>query len=223
MQAYDAYMMKADVQVGGSDQLFNIITAGRKLMNALGEKPNIGIIMGILPGTDGVIRMSKSIGNHIPINTSAEDLYGKVMSLPDDVMPIYHRLVTRFPEKKIVKIEEDLEKGSLHPRDIKMELAFEITDIFYGQEEAESAQKEFVRVFQQGDTPAEMPEYKFQKGQTVLDVLEESGLIKSRGEGRRLIKQNGIRLDGNTLNDPNETFPNPGVLQVGKRRFMKVV
>jgi tyrosyl-tRNA synthetase len=111
MQAYDAYMMKADVQVGASEQLFNIVTAGRKLMTALGEKPNIGIIMGILPGTDGVIRMSKSLGNYIPINTSAEDMYGKIMSLPDSVMPVYYRLVTRFQEEKIRKVIKDLEKN----------------------------------------------------------------------------------------------------------------
>lgn len=222
MQAYDAYVMKADVQVGGSDQLFNIITAGRKLMTSLGEKPNIGIIMGILPGTDGVIRMSKSIGNHIPINTSADDLYGKVMSLPDSVMPIFHRLVTRFPEEKIIKVENEMEKGNLHPRDVKMELAFEITEIFYGQKGAESAQEAFVKVFQKGDIPDEMPEYKLKNGQTVLDVLEVSGLIHSRGEGRRLINQSGVRLDGNTLTDPNQSFPNPGVLQVGKRKFLKV-
>jgi tyrosyl-tRNA synthetase len=222
MQAYDAYAMKADVQVGGSDQLFNIVTAGRKLMTALGEKPNIGIIMGILPGTDGVIRMSKSLGNHIPINTTAEDLYGKVMSLPDEVMPIYHRLITRFTAEEINKIEESLEKGEQHPRDVKMGLAAEITEIFYGIEEAKSAQDVFVKVFQQGDIPDEMPDYKLKKGQTVLDVLEDSGLIKSRGEGRRLIKQNGVRLDDTTLNDPNQSFPHPGVLKVGKRKFLRV-
>ena len=223
MQAYDAYMMKADVQVGASEQLFNIVTAGRKLMTKLGVKPNIGVIMGILPGTDGVIRMSKSLGNYIPINTSAEDLYGKIMSLPDEVMPIYHRLVTRFPEDEIEKIIRDLKNGKLHPRDVKMGLAYEVTEIFYGQEEAADAQTAFVKVFQKGDMPEEMKEYRLQKGQTVLDVLEVSGLIQSRGEGRRLIKQNGVRLDGNTLTDPNQPFPNPGVLQVGKRKFLKVV
>jgi tyrosyl-tRNA synthetase len=223
MQAYDAYVMKADVQVGGSDQLFNIVTAGRKLMTALGEKPNIGIIMGILPGTDGVVRMSQSIGNIIPINTDAEDLYGKVMSLPDDVMPTYHRLATRFNADEIIKIEDDIKKGRRHPRDVKMDLAFEITEIFYGKEEAENAQRAFIKVFQQGDLPDDMPAFQVQENQSVLDVLEASGLVKSRGEGRRLIKQNGVRLDGDTLTDPDELFPHEGVLNVGKRKFIRVI
>jgi len=223
MQAYDAYMMKADVQVGGSDQLFNIITAGRKLMTALGEKPNIGIIMSILPGTDGVVRMSQSTGNIIPINTNAEDMYGKVMSLPDEVMPTYHRLVTRFDAEAIMKIEDDLKHGRKHPRDVKMGLAYEITEIFYGEREAKKAQEEFVRVFQQGNLPDDMPEYQIKGDQSVLDVLVSSGMVKSRGEGRRLMKQNGVRLDGNTLSDPDQPFTYSGVLNVGKRNFLRVI
>jgi len=223
MQAYDAYTMKADVQVGGSDQLFNIITAGRKLMTALGEKPNIGIIMGILPGTDGEIRMSKSLGNHIPISTTAEDMFGKVMSIPDKAMPVYSRLATRWLPEKVADFAEGLESGKVHPRDAKMELAFEITAIFHGDEAAEAAKQEFINVFQKGNEPEEMPEFELKDGMTVLDVLSESGLVKSRGEGRRMIDQNGVRLDGETLTDPNVEFPHPGVLQVGKRRFLKVI
>ena len=222
MQAYDAYAMKADVQVGGSDQLFNIITAGRKLMTTLGEKPNIGIIMGILPGTDGVVRMSKSLGNDIPINSTAADMYGKVMSLPDEAMPTYYRLVTRFTQEEIKRIEAGLKEGSLHPRDIKMKLALEITDIFYGEGDAQKAQEAFVKVFQQRDLPDEMPEYTLKKGESVLEVLEAGGMIKSRGEGRRLIKQNGVRLDKEILTDPNQPFPRAGILRVGKRRFLRV-
>jgi tyrosyl-tRNA synthetase len=222
MQAYDAYAMKADVQVGGSDQLFNIITAGRKLMTTLGEKPNIGIIMGILPGTDGVVRMSKSLGNDIPINSTAADMYGKVMSLPDEVMPTYYRLVTRFTLEEIKGIEASLKEGSHHPRDVKMKLALEVTDIFYGEEDAQKAQEAFVKVFQQRDLPDEMPEYTLKKGESVLEVLEAGGMIKSRGEGRRLIKQNGVRLDKEILTDPNQPFPRAGILRVGKRRFLRV-
>jgi tyrosyl-tRNA synthetase len=222
MQAYDAYAMKADVQVGGSDQLFNIITAGRKLMTALGEKPNIGIIMGILPGTDGEIRMSKSLGNHIPINTTAEDMFGKVMSIPDKAMPVYSRLATRWLPEKVAAFAEGLESGKVHPRDAKMELAFEITAIFHGDEAAEAAKQEFINVFQKGNEPEDMDEFSLKEGMSVLDVLSESGLVKSRGEGRRMVDQNGVRLDGETLTDPNADFPHPGVLQVGKRRFLKV-
>lgn len=223
MQAYDAYMLKADVQVGGTDQLFNIVTAGRKLMTALGGRPNIGIITGILPGTDGEVRMSKSLGNHIPLNTDANDMYGKVMSLPDKAMGAYMQLVTRWEAATVQEKLQELQDGSLHPRDAKMALALEIVTIFYGAEAAEAAQEEFVRVFQQGDVPEEMPEYKLQPGQTVLDVLEAAGLVSSRGEGRRMVQQNGVRLDGETLTDPNLAFPGSGVLQAGKRKYVRVV
>lgn len=223
MQAYDAHMLKADVQVGGTDQLFNIVTAGRKLMTALGGRANIGIITGILPGTDGEVRMSKSLGNHIPLNTDAVDMYGKVMSVPDKAMPEYFALVTRWSADEVAEKLAGMARGSLHPRDAKMSLALEITGIFYGAEAAQSAQNEFVRVFQQGDQPEEIADFRVAAGQTVLDVLVASGLAASRGEGRRLIQQNGVRLDGETLSDPNQAFPGPGVLQAGKRKYLRIV
>lgn len=223
MQGYDAYSLRADVQVGGTDQLFNIVTAARKIMTYLGVKPNIAIIMGILPGTDGIVRMSKSLGNHIPILGPPEDMYGKVMSIPDMAMGDYFRLVTRWKTDEIDQIEEGIRLGNLHPRDAKMKLAHEIVEIFFGQEGASQAEEAFVQVFQQGDLPENMLEYQLQLNQTVLDVLEASGLVSSRSEGRRLINQKGIRLDGETLTDPNQTFPHPGVLQVGKRRFLRIV
>jgi tyrosyl-tRNA synthetase len=223
MQGYDAYALRADVQVGGTEQLFNIVTAARKVMTFMGVKPNIAITLGILPGTDGEVRMSKSLGNHIPIMAPPEDMYGKVMSLPDKAMGIYFRLVTRWTPQEIAELEEGLRTGQLHPRDAKMKLAREIVSIFYSPEVAAQAEDNFVRVFRQGELPEEMPEYRLKAGQTVLDVLEAGGLVTSRGEGRRLITQNGVRLDGETLSDPNQAFPHPGVLQAGKRRFLKVV
>ena len=222
MQAYDAFVLKADVQVGGTDQLFNIMTAGRKLMTALGAKPNIGIIMGILPGTDGVIRMSKSLGNHIPLNTDAHDMFGKVMSVPDIAMGSYMRLTTRWTASQIAAKEKALADGSLHPRDAKTELAVEITEIFYGAEAAKAAREQFARVFQQGNAPESLPVFKATAKHTVLDVLIQAKLAKSKSEARRLIEQGGVRLDGKALEDPVEAFPGPGVLQVGKRRFVRV-
>ncbi len=222
MQGYDAYSLKSDVQVGGTDQLFNIVTAARKVMTFLGEKPNIAIIMEILPGTDGEIRMSKSLGNHIPIMAPPEDMYGKVMSLPDKAMGVYFRLVTRFSAAEIEEVEAGIESGSLHPRDAKMMLAREIVEIFHDKQAAIEAEENFVRVFQKHDLPEDMPEYALKDSQSVLDVLEASGMIESRSEGRRLIDQKGVRLDGEVLDDPNQPFPHPGVLQAGKRRFTKV-
>lgn len=223
MQGYDAYMLDADVQVGGSDQLFNIVTAARKLMAALGKKPNIGIIMSILPGTDGVIRMSKSLGNDIPIKGDPKDMYGKLMSLPDDAMGIFSRLVTSWTPAEIEAFEKEVSSGDLHPKDAKMKLAREIVTIYHGQAAAEQAESEFIRVFQEQGQPEEMDQYKLHAGQTVLDVLQESGLTASRSQARRLIEQNAVRLDERILDDPHAEFPGKGVLQVGKRRFIKVI
>ena len=222
MQGYDAVAMQTDVQVGGTDQLFNIIVAGRKLQEVLGQRPLVGVIVGILPGTDGVQRMSKSTGNIIPIGTTAEDMYGKLMSVPDFAMGKFTRLLTRWTPKEIEAIEAAVVSGALHPRDAKMKLAFEITTIFYGEAEAQEAQAAFVSLFQQGEVPHDLPEYSLRTGQTVLDVLLAAGLVKSKSEGRRLIGQKGARLDGETLDKPDTPFPHPGVLQVGKRRFVRV-
>lgn len=223
MQGYDAFAMRTDVQVGGTDQLFNIVTAARKVMAFFGEKPNVAIILGILPGTDGEVKMSKSLGNHIPLLASPEDMYGKVMSVPDKAMGQFFRLVTRWTPVEISEIESGLADGSLHPRDAKMKLASEIVAIYHSVEKAAAAEAHFVRVFQQGDIPAEMPSYVLLENQSVLDVLVAGHLVASKSEGRRLIEQNGVRLDGETLKDPNQIFPSLGVLQVGKRRFLRVV
>ncbi len=222
MQGYDAVAMQTDVQVGGTDQLFNIIVAGRKLQEALGQKPLVGIICGILPGTDGVQRMSKSTGNVVPINTDAADMYGKVMSIPDSAMGLYYRLATRFGPHEIDAVEKSLADGTLHPRDAKMRLAREIAAIFHGEAEADAAQANFVRTFQQRETPVEMEEYAFKSGQTVLDVLMDAGLAESKSKARALIDQKGVRLDGKTLERGDVPFPHAGVLQVGKRRFVRV-
>jgi tyrosyl-tRNA synthetase len=222
MQGYDAVSMETDVQVGGTDQLFNIIVAGRKLQEVLGQKPLVGVICGILPGTDGVQRMSKSTGNIVPINSGAEDMYGKVMSVPDFAMGTYSRLVSRWTPAEINEMEMALQAGKLHPRDAKMKLAREIVSIFYSDEEALVAEEAFVRLFQQKETPDEMPEYKMSAGATILDVLMGAGLVSSKSEARRMIDQKGVRLDGETLERSDDVFPHPGVLQVGKRRFVRV-
>jgi len=222
MQGYDAVAQETDVQIGGTDQLFNIIVAGRKLQEALGQKPLVGVICGILPGTDGAQRMSKSTGNIVPINSGAEDMYGKVMSVPDFAMGTYSRLVSRWTPAEIEEMEKAVNAGTLHPRDAKMKLAREIVSIFYSDEEAQTAEDAFVRLFQQKETPDDMPEYELSDGATVLDVLTGAGLVSSKSEARRMIDQKAVRLDGETLERADEVFPHPGVLQVGKRRFVRV-
>jgi tyrosyl-tRNA synthetase len=222
MQGYDAYALDADVQVGGTDQMFNIMTASRKIMSYYDRKPNIGIILGILPGTDGEMKMSKSLGNHIPLNTTPEDMFGKVMSIPDKAMSSYARLVTRWTVDKIDKFEAMVEKGELHPRDAKMELAEEITAAFFNEEQAEKAHQHFVTLFQKKDTPENMETFKVQGEPVLLDVLVDSGLVKSKSQVRRLVDQNGIKIDGEPVSDPYLVLEPPVVVQVGKRRFLKV-
>lgn len=222
MQGFDAHHLNADVQIGGSDQLFNIMTGARKLMTYFGQKPNIGITLGILPGTDGEVRMSKSLGNHIPLNTDAVDMYGKVMSIPDKAMPVYARLATEWTPENVREFENGLKANSLHPRDAKMRLAFGITSVFYGEKEAENAQKQFVTTFQQGNIPEQIPEYNFSDDDNLIDIMVSQEMVGSRSEARRLIDQQGVKIDGTPVEDMNVTLQDGNILQVGKRRFLRL-
>ena len=223
MQGYDAHTLQTDVQVGGTDQLFNIVTAARKIMTFLGDRPNIAVILGILPGTDGEVKMSKSLGNHIPLLSTPEDMYGKVMSVPDKAMGSFMRLVTRWTPDQIAGIEAGLKSGSLHPRDVKMSLAREIVSIYHSPEIATQAEAAFKKVFQQKEVPDDIPTIALQPGQTVLDVLVAANLVASKSDGRRMIEQKGVKLDGVVLEKFDAAFPHPGVLQVGKRHFIRVI
>ena len=223
MQGYDAFSLKADVQVGGTDQLFNIMTASRKIMTYLGELPNIAIILGILPGTDGVVKMSKSLGNHIPINTDANDMFGKVMSIPDSAMAQFFRLVTPLTPPEIAEIENGIKTGTLHPRDAKMRLASEIVAAFYSKEEAISSQNVFIATFQKGTVPEDTPKCKLVEGQSIVDLLVKQELAKSRNEARRLLEQKGVKFEGVTIVEPTLIIKEEGVLQVGKRHFLKLI
>jgi len=223
MQGYDAYALNADVQVGGTDQMFNIMTASRKIMTYFDKKPNIGIILGILPGTDGEVKMSKSLGNHIPLNTSPEDMFGKVMSVPDKAMSSYARLVTRWAVDKIRDFEKKVEDGELHPKDAKMTLAHEITAAFFDEDKADFAKQYFINLFQKGDTPEDIPEFSPEGDPVLLDILVDSGLVESKSQARRLIQQHGVKIDGEVASDPFTKLSPPAIVQVGKRRFVKVV
>jgi len=223
MQGYDAHTLRADVQVGGTDQLFNIVTAARKIMTFLGDRPNIAVILGILPGTDGEVKMSKSLGNHIPLLSTPEDMYGKIMSVPDKAMGLYMRLVTRWTPDQITAKEAGLGSGALHPRDVKMSLAREIVSIYHGGDWADHAEETFKKVFQQKEIPDDMPTISLQAGQSVLEVLVAARLVTTKSDGRRMVEQKGVKLDGEVLDKFDADFPHPGVLQVGKRRFVRVI
>ena len=225
MQGYDAVAMKADVQVGGTDQLFNIVVAGRKLQQSMGLQPQVGIVLGILPGTDGEKRMSKTMGNHIPISSSPEDMFGKVMSIPDEAMDAYRRLATRYSPEQINRYDTLMESGEKHPKDAKMELASEITEIFWGTEQSEHAKSHFETVFQAGALPGDIDDYHVSRDSSLIDVLVDCQFTESRSAARRLIEQGAVKLDSVKILDINTKLGESDnvILQVGKRRVINLV
>lgn len=228
MQGYDAVAQEADVQIGGQDQLFNILVAGRKLQEGMGQKPQIAIIMGeSLPGTDGDIKMSKSLGNHIPLMSEPWDMFGKVMSVPDKAMPIYHKLILGWSPTQLKELEAGLASGALHPNEVKMGLAREIVSIFHSPEAAAEAQKRWDEVFRGGSgVPEDIPEATLTAEERIVDILRRLEMVGSGAEARRLIEQNGVRLDGTPISDTHTVIKPealPVVLQVGKRKFVRLI
>jgi tyrosyl-tRNA synthetase len=223
MQGYDAVAQDTDVQVGGTDQLFNLL-AGRVLQRAFDQRPQIAVTLPILVGTDGHIRMSKSIGNAIGINEPPEQMYGKVMSIPDSAILDYFRLVTRYTPVQVESLQAKL-SGGAHPRDVKMELAREIVSIFHGAVAAQEAEGHFISVFQQHDLPEDMPEHRLTGSPNIVDLLAEAGLIQTKSEGRRLIQQGGVKVDGKPVSDIEARVEVTGqaVLQIGRRKFIRLI
>ena len=224
MQAYDAVTLETDVQIGGTEQLFNLM-AGRKLQEALGQRPQICLTLPILVGTDGHQRMGQSLGNYIGVNEPPEEMYGKVMSIPDHAMRNYFDLLSSFEPAQIADIEERMVTESLHPMEAKMTLARDIVAIYHDAEAAARAEAHFKRVFQKGKLPEDMPTHELAAPQNIVDLLAEVGLAPSKSQARRLVAQGGVRLDGNKVKSIEETVI-PGeeaILQVGKRRFVRIV
>lgn len=226
MQGYDALALQTDVQIGGTEQLFNLM-AGRKLAEGFNQRPQIAITLPILVGTDGHLRMSKSTGNAIGINEPPAQMYGKVMSIPDAAMSNFMNLVTRWTPAQIKQLEDDLASGAAHPRDVKMKLAFEIVEIFHGTDAAQQAEAHFRTVFQERELPDDMPEFVVSQPVALLDLLQAAGLIASRGEGRRLLAQGGVKLDGQRLEQIETVIDvsagGSRILQVGRRHFVRLV
>jgi tyrosyl-tRNA synthetase len=224
MQAYDAVALETDVQIGGTEQLFNLM-AGRKLQEALGQRPQICLTLPILVGTDGHQRMGQSRGNYIGVNEPPEEMYGKVMSIPDHAMRNYFDLLSSFEPAQIADLEKRIATESLHPRDAKMKLARDIVTIYHDTQAASRAEAHFKRVFQKGKLPEEMPTHRLAAPQNIVDLLVEVGLAPSKSQARRLVAQGGVRLDGNKVESIEETVMPDGetILQVGKRRFVRIV
>ncbi len=223
LQGYDAVALQTDVQLGATEQLFNLL-AGRKLQEAYGQRPQICVTFPILLGTDGHMRMSKSTGNYIGITEPPEDMYGKVMSIPDIAMSNYFNLVTRWTPEEISRIEADLKADKVHPMDIKKKLAWEITDYYHGSETADASARHFERVHQERKLPEDIPQFVVDKPVAIPELLLAAGLSKSKSDGRRLVQQGGVKLDGKPV-ESIDFIVNPGemVLQVGKRRFVQLV
>ena len=221
MQGYDAYALECDVQVGGTEQLFNLM-AGRKIQEDAGQKPHVPVTMPILVGLDGKARMSKSAGNHIGVNDSPEEQYGKAMSLPDDVIGDFFTLATNVDRQEVAAIIEGLSAGSLDPMATKKRLAHTIVTEFHGEEAARAAEEHFVRTVQRRETPDEIPSFQVADGQALIDVILGASLAPSKREARRLFEQGAVSVDGEAVDVA--TVARAGtVVQVGKRRYVRLV
>jgi tyrosyl-tRNA synthetase len=225
MQGYDSVALRADVEFGATEQKFNLLM-GRHLQREYGQEPQVCIMMPILVGLDGVQKMSKSLGNYIGITEEPVQMYGKVMSMADELMPEYYRLATDYTKEQAALVEAALRNGSLHPRDAKMQLAHRIVQIYHGLQAAALAEAEFQKVFQQRDLPSDIPEVDVSglaaDGRVqLIRLLVYAGLAASNSEARRLLSQGGVRVDGERIDDAEgEILVRPGlVIQAGKRRF----
>jgi tyrosyl-tRNA synthetase len=225
VQGYDSVAMRADVELGGTDQRFNMLV-GRELQRAYGQPPQVVITLPILEGTDGAQKMSKSLGNYIGIAEPPEEQFGKLMSISDDLMWRYLELLSAEDMLTIDQWRKQIAEG-LNPRDIKVRLAMEIVTRFHGSKEAEHAYQDFVTKFQKRAIPEDIPEQEVPSATasvSVSYVLKSSGLTTSTSEAIRLVKQGGVRIDGKRVEDPNEkiTSGESRVIQVGRRRFARV-
>ncbi|OHD71299.1 MAG: tyrosine--tRNA ligase [Spirochaetes bacterium RBG_16_49_21] len=230
VQGYDSVVLKADVELGGTDQKFNLLV-GRDLQREYGQESQVIMTVPLLVGLDGVQKMSKSLNNYIGIEESPRDIFGKVMSISDDLMFLYFDLVTDIPREEVNKYREGISDGSIHPRDVKVKLAKNICAQFYDEETAVQAAAEFNRIFVEKELPDAVNEYhipeieKLQGKIWIVKLIVLAGLAATNGEARRLIRGGGVYFEGAKIpgEDFELTFPLNGILKVGKRKFVKIV
>ncbi len=225
-QAMDSVAIRADVELGGTDQKFNLLV-GRDIQREYGLEPQVAITMPILAGTDGVEKMSKSLDNYIGINELPRQIYGKTLSIPDTLIYDYFLLTTNVSGEELIEIERQLEDSSLNPRDVKRRLARTLVAMYHDEHSAHAAEEEFDRVFVKKDLPDEVPEYLISIGNGgigILQLLTETKLASSNSEARRMVEQGGVTIDGERISDYNAEIriPESIVIKVGKRRFMRV-
>lgn len=222
MQAYDSVELRADVELGGTDQKFNLLV-GRNLLREYGQEPQVALTMPILEGTDGVQKMSKSLGNYIGVNEEAYEMFGKTMSIPDELIARYFELLTRVPMNDIQGLQEDMNSGKLNPRDAKIRLAKEIIKIYHNEEEAEKAEEKFRLVFSQRDIPEDIPVITSSEREVWLPkFLHDNSMVNSTSDGRRMIKQGAVKVNGEKYQEENLLLQDTMVLQVGRRKFCRL-
>ncbi|MCS7299146.1 MAG: tyrosine--tRNA ligase [Spirochaetia bacterium] len=224
MQGYDSVMVNADVEIGGTDQKFNLLV-GRELQIEYGQEPQVVITLPLLEGTDGVRKMSKSFGNYIGINDNPSDMFGKIMSIPDNLILKYFELLTDVSIEEIQTLKRDMENGA-NPRDIKAMLAREIVSFFYGTDTAIKSNEEFDRIFKEKQIPSDIEERELKTGEyNLVSLLSEMELVPSKSEVRRLIQGGGVYIDGERVRDINYLLKleKEVVVRIGKRKFVKLI
>ncbi|MEZ9684966.1 tyrosine--tRNA ligase [Vibrio atlanticus] len=221
LQGHDSVALESDVELGGTDQKFNLLM-GRELQKAAGQKPQAVLMMPLLVGLDGVKKMSKSAHNYIGISEAPSEMFGKIMSISDDLMWSYYELLSFRPLEEVAELKAGVEAGK-NPRDVKVLLAKEIIDRFHSEADAEAAEQEFVNRFAKNQVPDEMPEFEFEAGLPIANVLKEAGLVNSTSDAMRMIKQGAAKLEGEKIED-SKFVPEAGtaVYQVGKRKFARI-
>ena len=224
MQAFDSTAIEADIEFGGTDQRFNLLS-GRNLQKEIGEEPQIVIMMPLIEGLDGKNKMSKTLGNYIGIYESAKSKYQKVMEIPDELIVKYYTLLTDVDDEKIKEVEDKLKEKSVNPRDIKMDLAREIVSLYHTEEEVEQAEERFKMIFQMGQKPKDMDTVNVSKDNfDLISTVVDKGLVSSKSEFRRLLLQGGIKINDKKITMEKD-LPKEGeiVVQVGKKKFMKII
>lgn len=225
IQGYDSVALEADVELGGTDQLFNLLM-GRDLQRSRGQEPQVVLTLPLLEGLDGVNKMSKSLGNYIGVSESANDIYGKVLSASDELMFRYYELLSDLSIDEIAVLKADMDSGKLHPKVIKQQLARELTARYHSEEKAKQAEENFEKVFRKGGLPDDIAEKKIKSDGDIWlpQLLMELEMVKSTSDGRRMIKQGAVSLDGAKVTDVKKNVSPEGeiLVKVGKRRFCKV-
>ena len=222
-QGMDSVELRADIELGGTDQKFNLLV-GRDLQRVSGQKPQVIITNPLLEGTDGMEKMSKSYNNHIALNESPEEMYGKTMSIPDTLILKYFQLAADVGEKMIEKVKDDLNDPEKNPRDLKRKLARIIIELYHDKDAAMKGEKHFDKIFVKKGIPEDIPEISIKTVSYLVDILNEQKIVSSKTEGRRMIKQNAVRIDGIICNDIQCQIDSGKeyIIKVGKRRFLKI-